>query len=79
MQITGEEINYINAKIQDLNDYDLFAYFSCAHLPERLQVISRPFYEIASNIMQTIPISAERSACLRKLLEAKDCAVRAAL
>lgn len=54
-------------------------YFRYAHLPEKLQNISKPFSEIAQSILSTIPASPERSAGLRKLLEAKDCMVRAAL
>jgi hypothetical protein len=53
----------------------LFAY---AHLPEHLQRISKPFGELAEFMMQNCE-GPEASAGLRKLLEAKDCAVRAAL
>jgi hypothetical protein len=44
-----------------------------------LQGISRPFADLAYEMAERIPSSAELTACLRKLLEAKDCAVRAAL
>lgn len=54
-------------------------YFGFAHLPERLQVVSRPFGALAAYILSTIPRSAERTVALRKLLESKDAAVRAAL
>lgn len=53
----------------------LFAY---AHLPPHLQVISKPFGELARFVMENCE-GPEASAGLRKLLEAKDCAVRAAL
>lgn len=53
-------------------------YFAWKHLPERLQTVSLPFCQVAE-FMLTLPDSAERAAGLRKLLEAKDCAVRAAL
>ena len=54
-------------------------WFQWGHLPERLQAVSRPFSELASHIIDTIPAGPERTVCLRKLLEAKDAAVRAFL
>ncbi|MEM6838155.1 MAG: hypothetical protein AAF609_15030 [Cyanobacteria bacterium P01_C01_bin.120] len=54
-------------------------YFVYAHLPEHLQVISRPLAELAATMDQVLPDGAEKSAGMRKLLEAKDCFVRAAL
>ena len=51
----------------------LFAY---AHLPERLQLISAPFGELAAVMLQRLSDGPELSAALRKLVEAKDCAVR---
>jgi hypothetical protein len=57
----------------------ILKHFAWAHLPEHLQPVSRPFGMLAARVVATSPRSAERSACLRKLLEAKDCAVRAAL
>ncbi len=54
-------------------------FFRFEHLPERLQVISEPFCTIAYLMLRDTPPGAEQSAGLRKLLEAKDCFVRAAL
>lgn len=59
-------------------DYPILRYFEYSHLPERLQNVSRPFALLAQT-MAELPPGAEVSAGLRKLLEAKDCAVRAAL
>lgn len=56
----------------------LLRYFQYSHLPEQLQTISIPFHELASQVVETVPAGPERTAGLRKLLEAKDCAVRAA-
>lgn len=56
----------------------MLRFFAYAHLPERLQAVSKPFSELADYIL-TMPPSAERTVALRKLLESKDCAVRAAL
>jgi hypothetical protein len=57
----------------------IMRYFEYAHLPQHLQTGSKPFGELAEVIHATVPRSAERSAGLRKLLEAKDCIVRAVL
>lgn len=56
----------------------LLRYFTYAHLPERLQAVSKPFSDLAHD-MATKLEGPEATVCLRKLLEAKDCAVRAAL
>lgn len=57
----------------------LMQFFAYAHLPPHLQEISRPFGEMAEWVMVTLPRNPERTTALRKLLEAKDCAVRARL
>lgn len=56
----------------------MLAFFSWDHLPPQLAIVSSPFAAMAARIVNLLPASAERTACLRKLLEAKDCAVRAA-
>lgn len=50
-------------------------FFAYAHLPERLQEVSKPFYDLSRQIL-TMPRNPERTVSLRKLLEAKDAAVR---
>lgn len=57
----------------------LLQFFAYAHLPPHLQAISGPFGELAQRIVDTLPRNPERTVALRKLLEAKDCAVRANL
>lgn len=57
----------------------LLQFFAYEHLPEHLQTISKPFGELANLLEETIPSNPEKTAAFRKLLEAKDCAVRAAL
>jgi hypothetical protein len=57
----------------------MMQFFEYAHLPPHLQEISQPFSELAQHICDTLPSNAERTAGLRKLLEAKDCIVRAKL
>ena len=54
-------------------------YFGYAHLPEKLQAVSRPLGELAEKLEAELPDGPEKSAGMRKLLEAKDCFVRAAL
>lgn len=54
-------------------------HFEFAHLPERLQAYSKPFAELARWVHGELPPCSEKSAALRKILEAKDCAVRAAV
>ena len=54
-------------------------FFAYKHLPEQLQEHSKPFCELADHIIETLPRNPERTTALRKLLEAKDCAVRAQL
>lgn len=57
----------------------IMKFFEYKHLPPHLQAISQPFGELANQIDQNTPDSAEKSAGLRKLLECKDCIVRASL
>lgn len=57
----------------------ILRYFKVGHLPEKLARVSRPFCDLALDLVQSLPRSAERTVALRKLLEAKDAAVRAAL
>lgn len=59
--------------------HPIMVYFEYAHLPEKLQTISKPIGELAKLMDEAMPDSAEKSAGLRKLLEAKDCLVRASI
>lgn len=54
----------------------LMRWFDCRHLPQDLRAISRNFEVLAEDINHKFPESAEKTAGLRKLLEAKDCIVR---
>lgn len=55
----------------------IIQFFAYSHLPERLQAISKPFGDTADRIVAELPRNPERTVALRKLLEAKDAAVRA--
>ena len=57
----------------------LMQFFAYAHLPEKLQAVSQPFCELAEKMATELPDNAEKTAGLRKLLESKDCMVRAVL
>lgn len=57
----------------------LMQFFTYAHLRSDLKEVSRPFCELADSIDKNLPNNQEKSTALRKLLEAKDCAVRAML
>jgi len=57
----------------------MLIFFGYTHLPAHLQEFSKPFAEMAQWIVDVLPRNPERTVALRKLLEAKDCAVRAQL
>lgn len=57
----------------------ILEFFSYEHLPPHLRVVSALFCDLAVIIVRSSSSSAERSVSLRKLLESKDAAVRAAL
>ena len=71
----------------------IIQFFAYAHLPAHLQAVSKPFCELAhaivlgDNVPESgvctfggpLPRNPERTVALRKLLEAKDAAVRALL
>jgi hypothetical protein len=60
-------------------DEPIIQFFRYDHLPPHLQDQSKPFGDLADHLVRTLPRNAERSVALRKLLEAKDAAVRAAI
>ena len=57
----------------------LLQFFAYEHLPQNLAEVSMPFCLLAHEIAKTLPDNPEKTVALRKLLEAKDCAVRAKL
>jgi hypothetical protein len=57
----------------------LLQFFRYEHLRPELQSISKVFGDLAHDLVVALPRNPERTVCLRKLLEAKDCAVRALL
>ncbi|WP_434172366.1 hypothetical protein AHYW_001803 [Providencia manganoxydans] len=57
----------------------IMKYFEYQHLPAHLQEVSKPIGDLAKQMDEQLPDSDEKTAGLRKLLEAKDCLVRAKL
>lgn len=57
----------------------VYRHFRYDHLPEHLQQLSAPCCALATRMIHALPDGPELTVGLRKLLEAKDCFVRAAL
>lgn len=75
----GTELAASADRLTTESEEPILRYFAWGHLPLALQDVSRPFGELALYLYDTIPRSPERTVALRKLLEGKDAAVRAAL
>lgn len=78
------DANGIHPAPAEFNEADIAAdpilhFFHYAHLPPTLQETSKEFFLLAFRIVRSIPRTPERTVSLRKLLEAKDAAVRANL
>jgi len=54
-------------------------FFVYKHLSPKLQEVAKPIAELAHLMETTLPDGPEKSAGMRKLLEAKDCFVRSIL
>ena len=57
----------------------ILRYFEFGHLPPQLQAVSGQCANLARDMVRFLPDGPELTTGLRKLLEAKDCFVRAAL
>lgn len=57
----------------------ILKFFAYEHLPPHLRKVSKEFSWMAYDLVNNLPRCAERTVALRKLLESKDAAVRAAL
>lgn len=73
----SHDINYMFVGSIRTVSEPILQFFAYAHLAPSLQEASRPFGELAERIVATLPRNPERTVALRKLLEAKDAAVRA--
>lgn len=75
----GENTSVIDTSNRDEGTKSLARYFAYDHLKGRLRDISMASTVLAQQMIDELPDGPELSAGLRKLLEAKDCFVRAAL
>lgn len=67
------------AEMQQITGERLLTSFAYEHLPGELREVSMWFADLAVKVATVLPQNPERTVALRKLLEAKDCAVRARL
>ena len=81
--LTEWEVNEIAAETKAMKEMKamsqpaIMQYFTYMHLKGKLQATSQRFCALAEQIVVNVPDNAERDVALRKLLEAKDAAVRA--
>lgn len=68
-----------NAEGRHQATVQLARWFEYDHLPPDLREVSRQCMVLAEAMIGSLPDGPELSAGLRKLLEAKDCFVRAAI
>ena len=57
----------------------ILRFFTFGHLSPYLQRVSQPYHAMAMMLEEELPDGPEKSVALRKLLESKDAAVRAAV
>jgi hypothetical protein len=74
IKVTREDLGMVNPEASPI-----LRYFNYLHLPEHLQDISKMFCTLAEDLENLLPPGPEKSVALRKLLEAKDAAVRSRL
>jgi hypothetical protein len=65
--------------LREVPNEPMLQFFHFSHLPVRLRGASMLYAQLALQVCQSIPHNPERTMGLRKLLESKDCAVRAVL
>ena len=66
-------------KMAKYTPHQSLKYFEFGNLPEHVQVVVKPIHALAVKLDKSLPNGSEKSAGLRKLLEAKDCIIRAAI
>jgi ATP-dependent Clp protease ATP-binding subunit ClpA len=76
---TAERPGLTESRSTLVEEEPLLQFFAYEHLPEHLKEHSKAFGDLARRLVETLPRNPERTMALRKLLEAKDCAVRARL
>jgi hypothetical protein len=58
---------------------EMLEFFKFDHLPPHLLAVSAQSWDLACKMVAMLPSCSETTAGMRKLLEAKDCFVRAQL
>lgn len=77
--LAEEIVTAVEAELNAQGTERMMHWFAFEHLPLRLQKVSRAFFNMAEQMMYTLEPGPERTVAFRKLLEAKDAAVRAML
>jgi ferritin-like protein len=78
VHVPAKEVkNHIKPIIEQITGEYLLQFFEFGHLPAQLQGTAQLFHDQAKAVVASIPANPERTMCLRRLLEAKDCAIRA--
>jgi hypothetical protein len=62
-----------------MDEERMLKWFAFEHLPDHLKAVSGEFHALACTLIAIVEPGPERTVALRKLLEAKDAAVRARL
>jgi hypothetical protein len=78
-QLRDNPIHTSTERVPMAIEEPLLQFFTYEHLRADLQGVSKDFAILAARIVASLPRNPERTVALRKLLEAKDCAVRAKL
>ena len=68
-------LNLSPAKESNMDKTKVASLFRYSHLPEHLQEVSKSFHDLAMNLVETLPASAELTLAVRTLWEAKNLAV----
>lgn len=82
-QVSGSDAPTVDKQVQEEKpmtgpkDSEIMKFFEYGHLPVALQEISKTLCQAAIELNEKLPDGEEKYVGLRKLLEAKDCFVRA--
>ncbi len=52
-------------------------HLDCSKMPGDHQAMAKPFLDLAKDVDRRLDDSYTKADCIKKLLEAKDCAIRA--
>ena len=77
--IDGTVIEHIFDNSQMTTNTPIMKFFTFEHLPPKLKDVSQAFCQVAQFVDAHLAPGTEKAVCLRKLLEAKDAGVRAAI